>query len=861
MTKQSKVFRQDKKFYFCRRGAAQCSGDRAKRSAPTERTPLLATQRHPCPRRLPTPDVQRLRARTVSAIPDQGARVSLLPSGRPERRPGLAPALPTPTPLTPVPSSTPGPDLCPSRSRQATGGARPDGDRCPGGWRRPCQAPPPARARCPGASGQGEGRASGRPAGGSRACPRAPSCRRRAPPPPPPRAQPPARPLRVLSRVSPRPSPDSLLLSFPPAFFSSLLGLKMPSATSHSGSGSKSSGPPPPSGPSGSEAAAGAAAPASQHPATGTGAVQTEAMKQILGVIDKKLRNLEKKKGKLDDYQERMNKGERLNQDQLDAVSKYQEVTNNLEFAKELQRSFMALSQDIQKTIKKTARREQLMREEAEQKRLKTVLELQYVLDKLGDDEVRTDLKQGLNGVPILSEEELSLLDEFYKLVDPERDMSLRLNEQYEHASIHLWDLLEGKEKPVCGTTYKALKEIVERMFQSSYFDSTHSHQNGLCEEEEAASAPTVEDQVAEAEPEPTEEYTEQSEVESTEYVNRQFMAETQFTSGEKEQVDEWAVETVEVVNSLQQQPQAASPSVPEAHSLAPVAQSDPLVRRQRVQDLMAQMQGPYNFIQFILNLDLPNRIKFLYKQKPHSEGYTASQPLYQPSHATEQRPQKEPMDQIQAAISLNTDQTTASPSLPAASQPQVFQTGTSKPLHSSGINVNAAPFQSMQTVFNMNAPVPPVNEPETLKQQNQYQSSYNQSFPSQPHQVEQTELQQDQLQTVVGTYHASQDQPHQVPGNHQQPPQQNSGFPRSSQPYYNSRGVSRGGSRGARGLMNGYRGPANGFRGGYDGYRPSFSNTPNSGYTQSQFSAPRDYSGYQRVVEGPQDPTEGCRK
>lgn len=88
--------------------------------------------------------------------------------------------------------------------------------------------------------------------------------------------------------------------------------------------------------------------------------------------------------------------------------------------------SMLNIFMQIQKTIKKTARREQLMREEAEQKRLKTVLELQYVLDKLGDDEVRTDLKQGLNGVPILSEEELSLLDEFYKLADPERDMSLR---------------------------------------------------------------------------------------------------------------------------------------------------------------------------------------------------------------------------------------------------------------------------------------------------------------------------------------------------------------------------------------------------------------------------------------------------
>ncbi|XP_061466724.1 caprin-1 isoform X2 [Rhineura floridana] len=578
-------------------------------------------------------------------------------------------------------------------------------------------------------------------------------------------------------------------------------------------------------------------------PGGSTSSVQTEAMKQILGVIDKKLRNLEKKKGKLDDYQDRMNKGERLNQDQLDAVSKYQEVSNNLEFAKELQRSFMALSQDIQKTIKKTARREQLMREEAEQKRLKTVLELQFILDKLGDDEVRNDLKQGTNGVPVLTETEMSTLDEFYKLVEPERDMNVRLSEQYEQASIHLWDLLEGKEKPVCGTTYKALREVIERILQTSYFDSTHNHQNGLCEEEDTVPAPAIEDAVAEAEPEPTEEYTEPSEVESTEYVNRQFMAETQFSSSEKEQVDEWTVETVEVVNSLQQQPQATSPPVPDVHTLTAVAQADPLVRRQRVQDLMAQMQGPYNFMQDSMlefenqaldpaivsaqpmnpaqNLDMPQMVcppvhtesrlaqPTQVPVQPEatqvplvsstSEGYAASQPMYQPSHSTEQRPQKESIDQIQASITLSADQTPTSSPLPTASQPQVFQAASSKPLHSSGINVNAAPFQSMQTVFNMNAPVPPVSEPETLKQQNQYQTSYSQTFASQPHQVEQSELQQEQqLQTVVGTYHGSPDQSHQVAG-------------------------------------------------GYDGYRPSFSNTPNSGYTQAQFNAPRDYSNYQR--------------
>ncbi|KAM4617163.1 caprin-1 isoform 2-T2 [Discoglossus pictus] len=565
--------------------------------------------------------------------------------------------------------------------------------------------------------------------------------------------------------------------------------------------------------------------PGSSEAAPGTGNIQSEAMKQILGVIDKKIRNLEKKKGKLDDYQDRMNKGERLNQDQLDAVAKHQEVVTNMEFARDLQKSLMALSQDIQKAIKKAARREQLVRDEAEQKRLKTVLEMQFVLDKLGDEEVRSDLKQGINGVPILAEEELALLDEFYKLVEPDRDQSVRLSEQYEQASIHLWDVLDWKDKAVCGTTYKAVHEILDRVLQSGYFDRTQNHENGLCEEEEPLVVAVPEEAAPEIEPEAVEEYAEPSEVESTEFVNRQFMSETQFSSGsEKEPTDEWTVETVEVVNSLQQ-PQATSPPVPEPLALnaIPQVQADPVVRRQRVQDLMAQMQGPYNFMQDSMlefetqnidpaivsaqpmnpsqSMDLPQMVCPSVHSETRlsqtsqvqdatqvalvsstSESYSTSPQMYQPSHPTEQRTPKETIDQIQASLSLSPDLTQSSSPLPAASQPQVFQPGSNKPLHSSGINVNAAPFQSMQTVFNMNAPVPPVNEPETIKQQNQYQASYNQTFPGQPHQVEQPELQQEQLQT-----------------------------------------------------------------GGYD-YRPSFTNTPNSGYSQPQFSAPRDYTNnYQR--------------
>uniref|UniRef100_A0A672ZTP1 Cell cycle associated protein 1b n=1 Tax=Sphaeramia orbicularis TaxID=375764 RepID=A0A672ZTP1_9TELE len=599
----------------------------------------------------------------------------------------------------------------------------------------------------------------------------------------------------------------------------------------------------------------------------------SDVLKQVLCVIDKKVRNMEKKKSKLDDYQVRKDKGERLNQDQLEALSKYQEVMNNLEFARELQKTFIALGQDIQKAVKKTVRREQLQRDEAEQRRLKTVLELQFLLDRLGDDAVRQDLKQGLGGSPLLTDADLTALDEFYKLVGPERDQNIRLVDQYEEASIHLWDLLEGRDKAVVGTTYKALKETLDQVLLSGYFDRVPSHQNGVCEEEEeeepvaAAAAAAV---------------AESSEAEEQTFVNRQFIPDGTYSSSEKEQGDEWTTET-EAVSAMQQQPlQPTPPPVPlETHPLnlaSPAPPTDPMVRKQVVQDLMAQMQGTYNFMQDSMlefdgqpidpaivsaqpmkpaqNMDLPQMVcppesrlsqpnTVPVQPEPTQVPIVSPTPppMYQTSHTPDPRPSTESIDPIQTSMSLSSEQPPPSTTLPPASQTQVFQPVTKSP-HSSGINVNAAPFQSMQTVFNLNAPVPPANETEALNQANQYQNSYNQAFSSQTqHPVEQTEMQSEQLQSV-GAFH-SQDQS----GGHQQPSQQGPGFGRQAQSFYNSRGMSRGGPRNARGMINGYRGASNGFRGGYDGYRPPFANTPNSGYGQTQFNTPRDYSNgnYQR--------------
>uniref|UniRef100_A0A672MMV0 Caprin-1-like n=1 Tax=Sinocyclocheilus grahami TaxID=75366 RepID=A0A672MMV0_SINGR len=574
-------------------------------------------------------------------------------------------------------------------------------------------------------------------------------------------------------------------------------------------------------------------------------AAPSEALKQVLGVIDKKVRNMEKKKSKLDDYQTRKNKGERLNQDQLEALSKAPEVVHNLDFARELQKNFLALNVEIQKTVKKAARREQLKREEVERKRLKAVLEVQYLLEQLGEESVRQDLTQSSGDTPVLTESELTGLDEFYKLIGPERDSSVRLAEQFEDASMHLWELLEGRDKAVAGTTYKALKESLDKMLLSGYFDRAQTHQNGVCEEEtEAAAAESSESEERPAEP---------GKNKAIKFQSKEILPRTAATMS----------------------PALVSSEPHTLNAVLPPPATDPVVRKQAVQDLMAQMQGTFNFMQDSMlefegpPLDpaivsaqpmkpaqmmvcppesrLPQHNALSVQPEPTQvpmvsapkEAYSSTPPLYQPPHNSEPRPQTDSIDPLQVSMPLSSEQTPT-----PSSQPQVFQP-VSKPLHS-GINVNAAPFQSMQAVFNMNAPVPPTNEMDSHKISSQYQSSYGQGFSAQgtlP--AEQQEIPQEALQSV-GPFH-SQDQG--IPSASQQPSVQGTGFGRPGQSFYSNRAMPRAGPRNPRGALNGFRGPSNGFRGGYDGYHAPFPNTPNSGYGQTQFSTPRDYSNntYQR--------------
>ncbi|XP_063449192.1 caprin-2 isoform X21 [Pan paniscus] len=256
-----------------------------------------------------------------------------------------------------------------------------------------------------------------------------------------------------------------------------------------------------------------------------------------------KIRNIEKKKLKLEDYKDRLKSGEHLNPDQLEAVEKYEEVLHNLEFAKELQKTFSGLSLDLLKAQKKAQRREHMLKLEAEKKKLRTILQVQYVLQNLTQEHVQKDFKGGLNGAVYLPSKELDYLIKFSKLTCPERNESLSVEDQMEQSSLYFWDLLEGSEKAVVGTTYKHLKDLLSKLLNSGYFESIPVPKNAKEKE-----VPLEEEMLIQSEKKTQLSKTEsvkeseslmefaQPEIQPQEFLNRRYMTEVDYSNKQGEE-------------------------------------------------------------------------------------------------------------------------------------------------------------------------------------------------------------------------------------------------------------------------------------------------------------------------------------
>lgn len=200
---------------------------------------------------------------------------------------------------------------------------------------------------------------------------------------------------------------------------------------------------------------------------------QPEFVKQTLIIIEKKVRNLDKRRIKLEEYKETARKGGQLNEDQLNAVAKFDEVIRTLELTKEMEKQFVGLANDTMKQQKKQLKKEQIEREELLKEKLRESHRYLSLLDSFGDETIRTEFLAEVNGSSRVTEEELKCLDEFNKLVELCAPGSRLETVATEYAD-HLCSLIEGRNKPIAtltnSITYNELKKLFERLLSDSYW-------------------------------------------------------------------------------------------------------------------------------------------------------------------------------------------------------------------------------------------------------------------------------------------------------------------------------------------------------------------------------------------------------
>lgn len=196
-----------------------------------------------------------------------------------------------------------------------------------------------------------------------------------------------------------------------------------------------------------------------------------DPLKQGIVIIEHKIRNLEKRKTKLDAYRDLQKSGKDLQCEQLEAVAKYDAVIAHLEFAKELSKQLATLATESAKNLKKQARKEAAERAQQELARTKEILIINDLLANMGQTTVRDELLSGKSKVTV-TETELQSIDELYEELTPKKEEPVAFVDMFQSPAETMHHLLEGKNKTAFGTTYSALKTKLFEIANSGYFDT-----------------------------------------------------------------------------------------------------------------------------------------------------------------------------------------------------------------------------------------------------------------------------------------------------------------------------------------------------------------------------------------------------
>ncbi|XP_051166469.1 caprin homolog isoform X2 [Leptopilina boulardi] len=208
-----------------------------------------------------------------------------------------------------------------------------------------------------------------------------------------------------------------------------------------------------------------------------------DPIRQAVIVIEHKIRNLEKRKGKLESYKDLQKGGGELNADQKTAVAKYDEVIQTLDITRDLHKSVQGIANDAVKQQKKLARKEALERIQQDIAKVREVLLIQDTLMNMGTNSVREDFLAGKNGAIKLADEDLTALDSLFNevTINHKRDSnnSATIVQQSQKVAEHLVAIVEGKQRDFekVGVSYFKLKEIITSITQCGYFDQIQENE------------------------------------------------------------------------------------------------------------------------------------------------------------------------------------------------------------------------------------------------------------------------------------------------------------------------------------------------------------------------------------------------
>ncbi|XP_062610340.1 caprin-1-like [Saccostrea cucullata] len=540
---------------------------------------------------------------------------------------------------------------------------------------------------------------------------------------------------------------------------------------------------------------------ASTKQETKTSPEAADPMKQVLIVMDKKVRNLEKRKGKLDGYREKKDSGATLEKDQQLAIDRYGEVIQNLEFARELQKHFTTLAQEAERFLKKQAKKEKTEHHSAEMKRIGEILRYQNLLDAMGSEKVRSDFQTGKHGAVVLTEENLTQLDELYKLLSPSREGETNYVEELGKSSEHFVSLLDRKDKPVVGTTYKDLKVLIDLIDDCGYFEHAMEEEEGHDSEYVVVNTteipnPDSAEVQASLPPEQTEQSIEQSN--------------TATSSNNEAQL-----ESMREADSFFSQKSAAPPQT--NASLQQQQQSNVAYPRQRpFQEIVSEVQGSCIFLQeSTIDMESPHMDPAVVAVTSHPMGHPTT-PQSDPTQIPSQTYTNQGYAQASQQKSVLTQQTvdysqTFSQTLPSDS---LFQStdNSSSQMSQNVLNQNVSDSTISQFEMPPQIPMPP-------GQDDRSQDAQTEKFQMNPN----AEMFRSKMHSAFPVSDEG-----QTPDDFsQQQDDQQGEFGNGFNSGYRSRGGFRGG-RGNRGgdrggMSNGYggrgRGNYGGNRGNYQGY------------------------------------------